>query len=120
MKTLTGVFCLVVLSGCHNGEAVRAERPLFKGVELYSWKPDRAEWHFSVLAGTNRMKPVSEIMAPETAIVSVRRLKGELATLAKGEKVFWSNLGASTVPERMVKEVEDWCRHLEIELTVRG
>ena len=68
----------------------RLEKPLFKGVELYSWTDGRA-WRFSLLVGTNRNKTESEIMAKSVVVAGLKPLKVRLATLAVGESVSWSN-----------------------------
>ncbi len=68
----------------------RLEKPLFKGVELYSWR-DNQVWKFSLLVGTNRNKTEPEIMAKSVAVTGLEPLKARLATLAIGEYVSWSN-----------------------------
>ena len=63
----------------------------FKGVELYSWKDTRsAQWRFSLLQGTNRIKTLAEITNPASAIPDMVALKLRLASLAQGERVYWS------------------------------
>jgi hypothetical protein len=89
MKNLIFMVCLVLLAGCSSAEPQRVEKAAFKGMELFSWKPAGKDWHFSLLIGTNRQKPDSMITAPETEIVGVGNLKQKLASLAKGEQVFW-------------------------------
>ena len=78
---------LLAATGCCGRSALRAKKPAFKGMELYSWKPRGEAWQFSLLVGTNRMKPVSLIRAPETTITGVADLKRELSALAKEESV---------------------------------
>lgn len=69
--------------------ADRAQRPTFKGVELYSWS-DAQNWNYVLLPGTNRNKSWSELQtAPRLRTES--ELKQSLASLAVGEQVFWSN-----------------------------
>ncbi len=68
----------------------RLEKPLFKGVELYSWR-DGQVWKFSLLEGTNRNKTEQEIMAKSVTVTGLKPLKARLATLAIGEYVSWSN-----------------------------
>jgi hypothetical protein len=68
----------------------RLEKPLFKGVELYSWH-DGQIWKFSLLIGTNRNKTKPEIMAKSVAVTGLKPLKARLGTLAIGENVVWSN-----------------------------
>jgi hypothetical protein len=66
----------------------RLEKPLFKGVELYSWRDGRV-WKFSLLVGTNRNKTAREIVAK--SVTGLKPLKARLATLAINESVSWSN-----------------------------
>ena len=94
----------------------RAGKPAFKGMELYSWKPEGKDWHFSLLAGTNRQKSTEEITKPETAVVGVAELKKRLSTLAKGENVFWRNLAKEGVPEEMAKKLSSFCKELQVKL----
>lgn len=117
MKNLIFMVCLVLLAGCISAEPQRAEKPAFKGMQLYSWKPAGKDWHFSLLIGTNRQKPDSMITAPETEIVGVGNLKEKLASLAKGEQVFWRNLAKEPVPPEVTKDLSNFCRTLDINLT---
>ena len=94
----------------------RAEKPAFKGMDLYSWKPEGKDWHFSLLAGTNRQKSTEEITKPETAFVGVAELQNRLSALAKGESVFWRNLAKEGVPEEMAKELSLFCEELQVKL----
>lgn len=77
-------------SGGHTGEPLRATKPMFKGVELYSWlDPATKNWHFVFLPGTNRIKTTAEILGRQKSIGSVAELKEHLSYLAPGESVFW-------------------------------
>jgi len=72
-------------------EHPRAEKPAFKGIELYSWtEGETKEWRFSLLRGTNRLKKPAEIMDPKTMIKTLDELKTRLSALAVGEQVFWN------------------------------
>jgi len=108
--------CLLVMVGCTTAELERASKPTFKGMELYSWKPAGGEWNFTLLAGTNRQKPISEIIASRTAIVRVFTLKRKLSQLANGEQVFWGNVAKEPVPGEMIKELIAFCGELYIKL----
>jgi hypothetical protein len=77
-----------------GAEPVRAEKPMFKGVELYSWKDDAGIWRYSLLPGTNREKTKDEIVSESTVIKDIDALKKRLAALAVGENVFWFNADA--------------------------
>jgi hypothetical protein len=118
MKTILIIACLLalILVGCNGAAPERAEEPAFKGMELYSWKPGGKDWHFSLLVGTNRQKPISEITKPEDTIVGVEALKEKLSLLAREEKVFWSNMAEDPVPQKTVEDLIKFCEGLDIKL----
>jgi len=125
-----------VLAGCTganqhqaNIKPVRAPSPLSKGVELYSLKPTGEDWHFSLLAGTNRNKSLSEVTDPARTVVGIEALKQRLATLAVREWVTWLPMGtdklghpawdatrADAPPREMVDGVVRYCKSLQITL----
>ena len=116
MKNVIVIACLLAAVGCSSAEPQRAEKPAFKGMELYSWKPAGKAWHFSLLIGSNMQKPVSMITAPETAVVGVVSLKQKLPKLAKGEQVFWRNMAKEPVPDKVIEDLTSFCRKLDIKL----
>ncbi|MGQ0615230.1 MAG: hypothetical protein ACT4PV_15965 [Planctomycetaceae bacterium] len=98
-----------------------------KGWELYSWRGqtqgDGATTPgpvcFALLEGTNRLKTVQEVTAPQRTLRGAAALKAELATLAEGEAVFWRlgpRPGGSEAarferpPAHTVAEIEEFCR----------
>ena len=91
-------------------DSTRASTPMFKGMELYSWR-DRASgiWSYSLLAGTNRDKKLTEIKNPDVVVYDVAQLKVRLASLAQGEQVFWfitpSSPDLSYPPEAVVDDL---------------
>jgi hypothetical protein len=110
--------CLVatVCVGCRTAQPKRAQQPAFKGMELYSWKPEGGEWHFSLLAGTNREKAESEITNPRDTIIGIPKLEARLSTLARGESVIWRNHGKEPVPPSMVTDLRALCGRLGVTL----
>lgn len=106
--------------GSAHGADEREGRPRFKGIELYSWKDDKAGWVFALLDGTNRLKNEAEVKAPAQWIKGVAQLKKELARLAVGEQVSWSHQisGFAYPPEPIIKEVMDWAKKQELKLYV--
>ena len=107
--------CLLAFTGCSTPEPQRAEKPSFKGMELYSWKPVGKDWHFNLLPGTNRAKTPSEKTNPEFAIVGAARLKETFAHLAKGEQVAWHSI-STEVPPEMVQDLVSFCTKHDITL----
>ena len=92
MRSLILIFLLmplIALAGC-AAEAPRATRPMFKGVELYSWvDPVTQSWRFALLPGTNRNKTPSEIVGVPDKAQSASELKTRISGLAQGEQIFW-------------------------------
>ncbi len=108
-------------------EPARNTTPMFKGVELYSWKDSKSsEWYFSLLPGTNRNKTYKEVTDPLVTIKGADALRKALAMLAQGEQVFWfntidrresaGNTPLSFPPEEIMKELCDYCTPLNVHL----
>ncbi len=116
MKRFIIFMCLLAFVGCGISESQRVDKPAFKGMELYSWKPAAKDWHFCLLVGTNRLKSISEITAPETTIVGVDKLKQKLSRLAKGEQVFWKNMAKEPVPRSIKRELKKYSEIVGIHL----
>jgi len=105
-----------------EGEDMRSKEKAFKGMELYSWQAGDT-WFFSLLPGTNRNKPCSEVTESYNTIDS---LKVKLALLPEGENVFWSNRTDGEIPqghsdlsyppEEIIEELVEWCKKFNIEL----
>jgi len=104
-----------------------------KGWELYTWRakmtnvccvpPDVS--CFALLVGTNRLKTVDEVTAPEATLRGPAELKAALATLAPGEAVRWrvgplvgnAEAFAFEMPPKDVEtDVETFCRVRGVEL----
>ena len=105
----------------------RAVQPAMKGIELYSWtEPQNGTWRFRLMSGTNRIKPLSEIVGQGAEILeSVDALKDALSRLAIGEQVFWhaqpkcGDAGPLGLPDEGVrKEIIALCEKLEIKLHI--
>ena len=116
MKAILTSLLAVLMVGCFIAAEERSERQAFKGIELYSWKPDGKDWHFSLLPGTNRLKSDEEIKKSEKTIVGVEALKKQLAKMAKGESVFWRNLSKENAPGDMVKDLKKFCAGIKVNL----
>jgi len=96
--------------------AERAPKPEMKGVELYSWKPEGKDWHFSLLRGTNRLKTTEEITHPDNAIVGVAALKKRLTRLAEGESVFWRHLDKEPMLDDLARDLKAFCEGIRVKL----
>jgi hypothetical protein len=81
-----------------------------KGYELYSWQEGN-QWHFSLLTGTNRLKTLDEIKAPDTVLSDVDALTSRLKNIPAGQYVTWSS-GETLAfpPENILKQVEQVCK----------
>jgi hypothetical protein len=104
--------CVFVAAGTGIAQTV------FKGMELYSWRPAAGIWHFSLLMGTNRTKTIEEITDHAVTIVGVEELKKRLSQLPGGENVFWLNYAKEPVPKKLVKDLTEYCKSHGINLHV--
>ena len=91
-----------LLYGCANAtvEPPPTAAPLprsVKGYELYSWRSS-GTWYFTLITGTNRLKTLEEIAAPENVeegdwvkitAAGVPELKAVLARLPTGTQISW-------------------------------
>jgi len=92
----------LLLCGCADAtvEPPPAAAPLprsVKGYELYSWRSG-GTWQFTLITGTNRLKTLDEITAPENVeedewvkitAAGVPELKAVLARLPTGTQIWW-------------------------------
>jgi len=107
-----------------------------KGYELYSWSED-SQWHFTLIAGTNRLKTIEEICSGEDVIsemewvrvhvVGADAIKDVLSQLPEGESVFWCDemhIGQSTEtdpqlpPEQIADAIEEHAEKCGLDFTV--
>lgn len=111
-----------------------------KGYELYSWPAERGNgWQFTLITGTNRLKTYEEIVSAEdivseggwvkVSVTGTEDLKALLGQLPTGESVTWNSgdwLERVGVParsirfpdEKVIDEIERYCRQLGLELSV--
>jgi hypothetical protein len=116
---------LASLSGCQGlsdmeNTATMSQPSAIKGYELYSWQ-ENGVWHFSLVAGTNRLKAFDEISASPSTATSVAELRTYLERLAPGDEIVWitwTDDRLSMPPPAIVAEIEKICRELRLELTV--
>lgn len=94
----------------------------FKGMELYSWKGPHGVWSFALLPGTNRLKTEDEVKKPENRIRGLALLKERLASLAKGEEVFWNApaAGFELPDERIRTDIAAAAKKAGVELSDAG
>ena len=116
MKTKLHLIAVLILAAfCASaGDKVA---PSGKGMELYSWKPDGKDWHFSLIVGLNNRKAVLEIAdVQKYAVTNLPSLKQKLSSLPKGERVYWVNLSKQPLPKEMGRDLRDFCRGIQVEL----
>jgi hypothetical protein len=115
------VFFMGISSLACSNDPAQSSKPMFKGVELYSW-PDEANgaWFFTLCEGTNRNKTLIEIQQGCKRFDNVDELKKAMAAMAPGENVVWS----SPFPElplpaaEVVDDVSKAAVEYKIELSV--
>lgn len=81
-----------------DGKLVSVLPSSFKGYELYSWQQN-AQWHFTLITGTNRNKTTEEIIAPSNRVtqdgwvqihvIGVEAIKAVLTRIPGEEWVAW-------------------------------
>jgi hypothetical protein len=123
--------------------SVNDTKPLpssMKGYELYSWTDEEGDsWHFTLITGTNRLKTVEEITADEDlvthsewlkiTVTGTEDLKALLERLPPGTELTWrgqdwpgnEQQAATNVllpKSRLIEEIRNHCRQLEIQLHV--
>jgi len=110
---------LTALSGCSPASATPAvPQESMKGYELYSWESD-GTWYFSLLIGTNRLKTLEEIQAPDVALQGIDELKPMLESLASGQYVTWMAVDPLAFPpEEIIQQVEKICRDQGLNLSI--
>lgn len=92
LKAFLAIAMLSLPSFASAGESSRAANPMFKGVELYSWKVSSSNsWRFALCDGTNRNKTLTEIRHKCHIMRNLGSLKNRLSKLAVGEYVMWSS-----------------------------
>ncbi|MFA5309461.1 MAG: hypothetical protein WC370_08280 [Dehalococcoidales bacterium] len=129
---------LPVFTAC-NGAAADGPLPhAMKGYELYSWQ-EGADWHFTLITGTNRNKTLDEIISGESVegedgwvnihVTGVDAIKNVLKRVPSGEFVSWSSgwgvaLGTQTEnplttgTRTAIKELSDLAKERGFTLTV--
>ena len=102
-----------------NEHELNSAQPL-KGHEIYSWQVD-GDWHFALLAGTNRIKTLDEVTSPDVSVEGTEALRGKLNRLSNGERVFWSARrvrGLAMPPDDIISEIGAYCAQLGILLEI--
>jgi hypothetical protein len=122
MRILVYAIVATLAAGVFHGiglaQEKREERPRFKGVELYSWKDSKEDWVFALMSGTNRLKTLEEVKAPENQIAGLGKLEKAFARLAIDERVSWSHpiAGFEYPPERTIRRIEKFAEEAKITL----
>lgn len=95
-----------------------------KGWELYSW-PNKSDWNYSILMGTNRAKTYEEVISNKITVVGKDSLKILLDKFPSKEEIFWigkrsgdgwENL--SLPDDNTLNEIKNYCTQKELELNV--
>lgn len=126
LRWFTAALALIAILtlSCARPEANsrRAERPRFKGVELYSWQDEGGAWTFALVDGTNRPKSADEVRSSPERIAGFDALEAAFSRLAIGEQVFWLHhlAGLSLPGPELRARAEEAARRARIELSTAG
>jgi hypothetical protein len=93
-----------------------ADHPAFKGMELHSYMLENGSWAFSVLIGTNRNKFDNEIRSEHNRVDSIDALKERIASLARGELIFWINKADQEFPAELEQELIAYAQQQDVRL----
>lgn len=120
-RFLLALVCALILSA--TAEAQTGQRAM-KGFELYSWM-EGAEWRFSLLFGTNRLKFCPEVRHPKAA-KTFEQLEQALRELQSAEHVYWpgasflasrDECGIAYPPDEIVTRIRALCRERDLFLS---
>jgi hypothetical protein len=100
-----------------------------KGWELYSW-PNRDDWNYSILVGTNRIKSYSEVTTNKIIVSGKDSLKMLLDKFPENENIFWKgkgwlercwggNYGNLSLPDnKTINEIKEYCLQKKLILNI--
>lgn len=100
-----------------------------KGWELYSW-PDKKNWNYSLLEGTNRVKSLEEITDNPLVICGTDSLKMVLDKFPENESITWfgkgwfekcwqNNYGNLTLADtQTINTIKNYCVQKNLQLSV--
>ena len=105
-----------LLTGCLQEE--RAQKPQFKGMELYSYVDDGGTIRYALLLGTNRIKSVDELVQFS---VSYKKLIKKIKRLAPKENIIWlgnrpENILLKYPDKATIEKIKSICQELDITL----
>ena len=113
---LTLLLVVFLANGCLQEE--RAQKPEFKGMELYSYVDDSGTIRYALLIGTNRIKSADEIIRSS---VSYKRLIKKIKSLAPKENISWvnnrpENISLKYPDKATIGRIKSICKELDIKL----
>jgi hypothetical protein len=118
--TLSVFFMSIFLLACSD-DAAQRNKPMFKGVELYSWPDEEnSAWFFSLCEGTNRNKTLVEIQQGCQRFDNMDELKKAIVEMPEGENLIWSSPFPELPlpPKAVVDEVSAVAHAQKVELSV--
>lgn len=110
----------ILLSACGSSAqpTVTQFPESMKGYELYSWR-DGTQWNFSLLAGTNREKSLSEIKSADITLPGIGALRTTLEKIPAGQYVTWAaKESLSFPPNEIIQQVEQICEDRGLILSI--
>lgn len=92
--------------------------PSLKAYELYSWQIE-ADWYFTLVVGTNRLKTCDEVMSPDVRVRGIEALKRASNLVPSGEQVLWSTQHVPKMtlpPVEIIDEIRAYCEQIDVQL----
>jgi hypothetical protein len=92
------------------------------GFELYSWRAG-SQWNYAIFEGTSSARTPQIIRAPRTRLRDNTFLKGRIASLPSGDKLYWREdpkRGFRLPPQEVVSDIEQFAASSHIALFLPG
>jgi hypothetical protein len=88
------------------------------GFELYSWQQG-SRWNYAIFEGTMTARSAAALRSPKNRLNDLNHLKGRIATLPAGEKLYWrenKKRGLRLPPKEIIREIDQYAQIAQITL----
>jgi hypothetical protein len=116
--SLLVLLLLVLAAGFFVTLTAKAQLNEFPVTEIYTWKPEGQEWHFSIFFSKGRgiLKTEEQITNPKFAFSGMDELKKRLSKVDDGAIVVWRNVGKENLPDAILEELKRFCATKRLKL----